>query len=309
MTALATDTSTPAQTQSADPATQLTRIRPTRGWSSEDLRELWKFRELLVTFAVRDIKVRYKQTAVGIIWVIFQPLATALIFAFVFGKVARLGFPGNTPLLLGIFAALTGFNLFKDTFNRSATSLVTNAQLVRKIYFPRILVPLSAAIGAMVDFLVSFSVFIVIWILLGVLSLREASEMNINPPGLQILLAPVCLGLFLMIAMGLGLAATALAASYRDIQYIIPVVLQLALYASPVMYDVSEVSKNTSPAMELLYFSNPLAGLVSVYRWSLIGSTTVAWGAFAWSVVFAIGSAVLGAIVFRRMERRVADVI
>lgn len=304
-----TTLATPPSTAPDDPGTRLTRIRPTRGWSTSDLREAWRFRELLVTFALRDIKVRYKQTVVGVGWVVFQPLVTALIFTFVFGRIARLGFPGNTPLLLGIISALTGFDLFKSTFMRSATSLVTNAQLVRKIYFPRVLIPLSNAISSLLDYCVAMAVFTIIYIAFAVLSMREGSEMIIRAPGLQILLVPVCLLLFVMIAMGLGMAATALAASYRDIQHIVPVVTQLAMYASPVMYDISYVYENASRPMQIVYFANPIAGLVSVYRYALIGAGTVSWGAFAWSCVCAVLFVTIGALVFRRMERKVADVI
>lgn len=275
----------------------------------DDLREVWRFRELLITFAVRDVKVRYKQTSVGIAWVVLQPVITALIFAFVFGQIARLGFPGNTPLLLGILAALTGFDLFKSTFMRSATSLVTNAQLVRKIYFPRVLAPLSTALSSLLDYCVAMVVFIIAYAGFALYSMQEGTDMIIRPPGVQLLLVPVCLLVFIMIAMGVGMAATALAASYRDIQHLIPVITQLAMYASPVMYDVGYVYENASRPMQILYFANPIAGLVSVYRYALIGAGTVSWGGFAWSCICAVLCFVIGALIFRRMERKVADVI
>lgn len=293
-----------AESESAD--TRHTRISPESSWLL-DVREIWRFRELLWTLAGRDLKVRYKQTVLGVVWVIFQPLVTALIFTFVVGTVLRVPFSGGVPTLLAIFAALTGFYLFRDSVNRSSTSLVSNRNLVSKIYFPRVLLPMSGVLNALVDFAVSLSVFAVIWIVLG---LRDVpgDAVHVPSPGLHLLLWPVCVAVLLMISLGFGMAATALAASWRDVGHVVPVILMILLYASPVMYDIDRIS-NIPGWGQALYFANPLAGLLAAYRWSLIGAGTVSWGAFAWSAICGVLLLTIGVLIFKRMERRFADVI
>lgn len=285
-----------------------TRITPESSWLL-DFREILRFRELLWTLAGRDIRVRYKQTVLGVAWVVLQPLVTALIFAFVFGRMLRIPFPGGTPPLLFIFCALTGFYFFRDSVNRSSASLLSNRNLVSKIYFPRVLLPISAVLNAMVDFAVSLSVFVLIWIVLG---LRDVpgDEVSVPAPGLHLLLWPVCVLVLVTISLGLGMAATALAASWRDIGHVVPVLLMIALYASPVMYDLSFVLENDLPVWaQVAYLSNPLAGVLGAYRWSLLGTGAVSWLAFAWSAMCGVLLIVIGVLVFKRMERRFADVL
>ena len=283
------------------------RIGPESSWLL-DLREMWRYRELLWTLSGRDLKIRYKQTVLGVAWVILQPLATALILTFVFGTVLRIPFPGGVPPLLFIFGALTGFNLFRDIVNRAGTSLVGNRPLVSKIYFPRVLLPMSAVLNALVDFAVGMVLFVVIWLVLAAFGSGEG--VVIPKPGATLLLWPVCVAMVVMIALGIGMAATAMAVSWRDVGHVIPVLLMLALYASPVMYDVSFVLQ---PEVErwgqAAYFANPLAGLLAVYRYSLLGEGTVSWLAFAWSAVAAVLLMAGGLLIFKRMERRFADVI
>ena len=301
-----------------------TLIRPESSWLL-DMTEVWRFRELLWTLAGRDLKVRYKQTVLGVIWVIFQPLATALIFTFVFGRVLRIPFPGGVPALLFIFSALTGFYLFRDSVNRSSASLISNRNLVSKIYFPRVLLPVSGLLNALVDFAVALTVFVSIWV---VLALTAGPEVTIPAPGWPLLLWPVCVVLIVMLSLGFGMAATALGVSWRDVGHVVPVILMILLYASPVMYDVgylldappaaatqdaAGLTAATSSAIprwqKALYFSNPLAGLLSVYRWSLIGTGAVSWLAFAWSAACSVLMLIMGVLIFKRMERRFADVI
>ena len=290
-----------------------TRIVPESSWLL-DLHEIWRFRELLWTLAGRDMKVRYKQTVLGVVWVVFQPLATALIFTFVFGRVLRIPFPDGVPGLLFIFAALTGFYLFRDSVNRSSTSLISNRNLVSKIYFPRVLLPVSGVLNALVDFAVSLAVFAAIWVVLGIFA-RPGDGVTIPTPGWSLLLWPVCLLILLMLSLGFGMAATAMGASWRDVGHIVPVVLMILLYASPVMYDVGYLLDDSGAArgiatwQKALYFSNPLAGLLAVYRWSLIGTGAISWLAFGWSAFCSTAMLIVGVLVFKRMERRFADVI
>ena len=298
----------PVDAPAVPPGMRHTRIGPESSWLL-DLREMWQFRELLWTLAARDLKVRYKQTILGVAWVVLQPLATALILTFVFGTVLRIPFPGGIPPLLFIFSALTGFYLFRDIVNRAGSTLVSNRQLVSKIYFPRVLLPMSAVVNALVDFGVGLALFLVIWVV-AALRADGSSGIVVPAPGLHLLLWPVCVALLIMISLGIGMAATAMATSWRDVGHVIPVLLMLTLYASPVMYDLSyALSPDIATWKQIAYFSNPLAGLVSAYRWSLIGGGTVSWLAFAWSAIAAVGLLVGGIVVFKRMERRFADVI
>jgi lipopolysaccharide transport system permease protein len=285
-----------------------TRIGPDSSWLL-DPREIWQYRELLWTLAGRDLKVRYKQTVLGVAWVILQPLATALILTFVFGTVLKIPFPGGIPPLLFIFGALTGFNLFRDIVNRAGTSLVGNRPLVSKIYFPRVLLPLSAVLNALVDFVVGMALFVVIWIIVAATA-DPSSGAVVPAPGWILLLWPACVLMLVMIALGVGMAATAMAVSWRDVGHVIPVALMLALYASPVMYDVGFVlSPQIDAWKQAAYFSNPLAGLLAVYRHTLLGAGTVSWPAFAWSVAASVLLLSGGLLIFRKMERRFADVI
>ncbi|MEZ0266756.1 MAG: ABC transporter permease [Phycisphaerae bacterium] len=268
-------------------------IRPSRGWSALNLKELWQFRDLLFTLAGRDLKLRYKQTALGVIWVLLQPLMAAGIFAFVFGTVAKL--PSNgTPYLLFSFAGLLGWNLFGNTLTKTSTCLVGNAQLISKVFFPRLVLPLSTVPSALVDFAVAAGMMAVLMAAYGV------------APGWGLLLAPVWLAILLAIALGIGLIASALTVSYRDVQYILPVFLQILLYASPVAYSVSAVPEH----LRTVYYCNPLTAPLEALRSSILGSGPMpGWGALAWSAGVAAALVVLGAMSFKRMERRFADVI
>lgn len=285
-----------------------TRIGPDSSWLL-DPREIWQYRELLWTLAGRDLKVRYKQTVLGVAWVILQPLATALILTFVFGTVLKVPFPGGIPPLLFIFGALTGFTLFRDIVNKAGTSLVGNRPLVSKIYFPRVLLPMSTVLNALVDFAVGMALFVVIWIFMA-LAADPTKGQVVPVPGWNLLLWPVCVLMLVMIALGIGMAATAMAVSWRDVGHVIPVALMLALYASPVMYDVGFVLNPEIEAWkQAAYFSNPLAGLIAAYRHSLLGAGTVSWPAFIWSGAASVLLLAGGLLVFKRMERRFADVI
>ena len=269
-------------------------IRPSRGWAALNLREMWQFRDLFLTLAERDVKVRYKQTALGMVWVVFQPLVSALIFAFVFGSVAQLEAPGGVPYLLFAFAGTLAYNsLFNPALTRVSNSLVGNQQLVSKVYFPRLILPLSTTVSTLLDFAVGAAV----------LGLLIAVRWHF--PGANLLLAPVCLILLMALALGMGLFATALAVQYRDVVHVLPVFTQLLLYASPVAYAVATVPEK----YRTLYYLNPLASVLEAFRWSVLGAGTLEWGWLAYSAACAIALLAGGAFAFKRMERRFADVI
>ncbi len=268
------------------------RIRPRKGWVALDLKEVWQYRDLLFTLAGRDVKLRYRQTVLGAAWVVLQPLLTAGIFSVVFGRVAKLPSDG-LPYFLFSYAGLLAWNAFSGTLGKASTVLLGNANLVSKIYFPRLILPLSTVFSTLLDFGVALVMMAVLMVIFGVV------------PHIGILLLPVWLLLILMTAIGLGLFTSALAVSYRDVQYILPVLIQFGLYATPVAYAVSAVPQDLRP----WYFLNPLSGLLEAFRWSLLGVGSLPIGYVLYSAAMAIGLFFIGLFAFRRMERRFADVI
>lgn len=266
-------------------------IEPASRWRAINIRELWRFRDLFVALGVRDLKLRYRQTALGAAWVVLQPLLAAGIFSLVFGRVAGLPSDG-VPYFLFSYAGLLGWTTFSDTVTRSSDSLVTHRAMVSKIFFPRLLLPASSAISKLVDFGVSAVVLLVLLMIYD------------EPMRWQLVALPACLVLTFMLGLGLGLIATAYSVPYRDVAYVVPVAIQMLLYASPVAYSVSSVP----PDLRGWYAVNPLVGVLETFRWSATG-TDLHLGYLAWSVVASILMFVGGAYVFRGMERRFADVI
>jgi lipopolysaccharide transport system permease protein len=267
-------------------------IRPSSGWAALNLAELWQYRDLLHSLASRDVKLRYRQTALGVIWVILQPLLAAGIFSFVFGKVAKLPSDG-VPYFLFSYAGLLGWNLCANTLNKVSGSLTGNAHLISKVFFPRLILPLSTLHSSLIDFGVATAMLAILMV------------MNRVAVGPGLLLLPLWMALLLMIAVGVGLFCASLMVSYRDVQFVLPVAVQFALYASPVAYAVSAVP----PQFRTLYFLNPLSGLLEAFRWSLLGTGHLQWGYVAYSGALAVLLLVGGAFAFKRMERKFADVI
>lgn len=268
------------------------KIRPSSGWAALNLPEAWKFRDLLMALAARDLKLRYKQTALGAIWVIIQPLMAAGVFSFVFGKVAQLPSDG-VPYLLFAFAGLLGWNLFSSTVSKCSACLVGNSQLISKVFFPRLLLPLSTVPSVLVDFAVAAGMMA---ILMGVYGVA---------PGWGLLLVPVWMILLLMLALGFGLCAAALAVPYRDVQYIVPVFMQILLYASPIAYSVSAVPTH----LRGFYLLNPLSAPLEAFRASLLGTAWPGWTALAAAAAVSATFFLIGLYSFKRMERKFADVI
>ena len=267
-------------------------LRPRSGWQALDIGELWRFRDLFWSLANRDVKLRYRQTALGVIWIVLQPLLAAGIFAFVFGTVAKLP-TGGAPYIVFVYAGLLGWNAFNTTVSKVSTSMVAHAGMVQKVYFPRLALPLSVLPGTLIDFCVAA-------VVMGVLMVRSNSF-----PGWSIVLLPVWLVFMLMLAMGGGLVAAALMVSYRDVAQMLPVAISMLLYASPVAYSISAVPSQ----WQFIYSLNPLVGILEGFRWSLVSGTQLRFG---WSVYSGVSSAVFlaaGALVFTRMERRFADVV
>lgn len=279
-------------------------IRPSQGWQALDLRQVWQFRDLLATLAQRDVKLRYRQTALGAAWVILQPLIGAGIFAFVFGSIAQLP-SGGVPYILFAYSALLCWNMFSGTLTKTSNVLIANTQLVSKVYFPRLVLPLSTVYSSLIDFGVASLLMIVLMAIYHV------------APTWGLLLLPIWVLGTLTLAVGLGLYLSALMVSYRDVAYVVPVAINFLLYASPVAYStatvIERVNGKFSPEVTTwitrAFLANPMAGLLQAFRWSLIGGEAPIWGSVVYSLIFAVAIFVLGAFAFRRMEKRFADVI
>ena len=272
-------------------------LRPTSGWQAVNLFQIWQYRDLLMTLAMRDVKLRYRQTALGAIWVILQPLLGAGVLSFVFNRVANVP-TGDIPPFLFAFVGMLGFTAFSSTLSKASGSLVGNAQLVSKVFFPRLVLPLSTVLSTLVDFGVSLGMLFVLMLVYRI------------APVPQLLLLPVWLALILLLSLGCGLIASSVMVTYRDVQYVLPVVVNLLTFASPIAYAASFAASKMPAGLQPFYFLlNPLAGLLEAFRWSLLGAGEVKWGYVAYSALFALLLFVMGAFAFKKMERKFADVI
>lgn len=256
------------------------------------IRALWEAREIFYQFGKRDILLRYRQTAVGVAWVFLQPLVSAGVFTLVFGGIAQLP-SGGVPYFVFSYAGLLGWNLFNSIISRASTSLVANQALVAKVFFPRLIVPLSGMVSVLLDFLIAFGLFIVLLFVFGI------------NPGWPILLLPFWVVLTVLIANGIGLAASAATVRYRDVSYFLPWMLQILLYGTPIAYSLEAVPQN----LLWLFNLNPLTWLLEGYRWSLLGQTAPDWWQVIALIVAALVIAFLGLAIFQRLERAFADVI
>jgi lipopolysaccharide transport system permease protein len=267
-------------------------IRPGRGRFVAQLAEAWRFRDLLMGLAGRDVRLRYRQTVLGAAWVVLQPLLAAAVFAFVFGRVAGLS-SGGVPYFLFSYSGLLAWGVFFAVVTKASLCLVGNAALVSKIYFPRVVLPLSTVPSALLDFAVALALLAV---LMPVYRVR---------PGLPLLSLPLWLGLVLLLGAGLGLVTAALTVRYRDVQYVLPVLMQLLLYASPVAYSVARVPAR----LRAVYFLNPLSGLLEAFRWSLLGGAPPPWGYVTYAAAFSVAALAAGLWWIGNTERSFADVI
>jgi len=266
------------------------RIRPGRGWVALGLAELWAYRELLYFLAWRDVKVRYKQTALGAAWAILQPLATMAVFSVFFGRLAKVPSDG-LPYPLFTFAALVPWTLFANALGQSSNSLVGNANLIKKVYFPRLVIPIAATLGGLVDFALELAV-------LGGMIAVYGVEVSARAAWL----APLAL-LAVVTSLGAGLWLSALNVEFRDVRYVLPFLTQFWLFATPVAYPSSLLGE----PWHTLYGLNPMAGVVEGFRWALLGAGTRPGPLIAVSAAAAVVMLVSGAYYFRRMERTFAD--
>ena len=275
------------------PPCPLTTIRPSKGWSAADPGEVWKFRGLLAALAIRDIKLRYRQTALGVGWVVLQPLLASGILAFVFGTVAGVTKPGKSSVFIFVLAGFIGWSLFSTTFARAGQSLLHQSVLISKVFFPRIIIPGSTVIAALLDAGVGFALFLL---------LAPFSGLRV---GWQIVSLPIWLALLVMLAFGLGLVSAALSVRFRDVQHITPVLTQILFYASPVAYQTSAVPEK----WRTLFLMNPLAPLFEGLRWSLLGEGHLHPTGILYATLVAVIVCALGLVIFHGFEKEFADVI
>ena len=255
-------------------------------------RDLWRYRELFYFLAWRDILVRYKQTVIGVAWAVIRPLLTMLVLTFIFGRLA--GMPsGGVPYPILVFCGMLPWQFFATAFSESGNSLVSNAGMISKVYFPRLVVPVSSVITSFVDFLISCVLMALMMVYYGYM------------PGASIAVLPLFVILAFATAFGAGLWVSALMVRYRDFRYIVPFVVQFGLYISPVGF-----SSNVVPEKwRLLYSMNPMVGVIDGFRWAILGEKNIYWTGFGISVVAVFLIIVSGIWYFRRTERTFADVI
>jgi lipopolysaccharide transport system permease protein len=272
---------------------QITLIKPARGWSLINLRDLWQFRELIYFMTWRDLKVRYKQTFLGVGWAILKPFLTMVVFTIFFGNLAKIQTEGF-PYPIFNFTALLPWELFSVALNVASHSLVQNRQMITKIYFPRIILPLSTVVAGLVDFAVAFVILILMLFYYH------------YPLRVEVLTLPLFLLLAMITSLGVGLWLSALNVLYRDFGYITPFLTQFLMFITPIAYPASLVPEK----WRLFYALNPMTGVVEGFRWAMLGSTQSSpFSLLAISTPVAILLLISGMIYFRRMERLFADMV
>ena len=270
----------------------LTRRQPPEGWAWPRLRELWEFRELLFFFAWRDIKVRYKQTVMGASWAIIQPFFTMVIFSLFFGRLAKIPSDG-VPYPVFSYAALVPWTFFANALTQASNSLVFSANMIKKIYFPRLALPIATVLAGVIDFALAFIVLLGIMLYYGL------------APTINVVWLPFFLLLALVTSLGVSLWLSAMNVQFRDVRYTVPFLTQAWLFVTPIAYPSSMLSE----PWRTIYGLNPMAGVVEGFRWALLGSGTTPGPMLIVSVVVAVTLLVSGAFYFRRMEQSFADVL
>ena len=267
-------------------------VEPTSGWSALNLRELWTYRDLLFILAGRDVKLRYKQTGLGVTWVILQPLVAALIFTVMFGRFAKLPSDGH-PYILFVFSGIVAWNYFAAVLQRAGNSLISDSRLITKVYFPRLAIPLASTFSAMIDLAVSLGVLFVLMLAYHV------------PLTLRLLALPFFVVLTAVTATGVSLWLSALNVRYRDFTHAMPFLIQVWMFASPVVYATTIVPER----WRLLYSLNPAVAFIEGFRWSVLGSSSLTWLMVVITVIVSAAVFVAGAFFFRRVERGFADAV
>jgi lipopolysaccharide transport system permease protein len=268
------------------------RIAPSGGFVPLKIGELWEYRELLFFLVWRDVKVRYKQTALGVLWAIIQPVMTMVVFSIFFGKLGKLSSDG-IPYPIFSFAALVPWTLFSNGLTQATNSLVGSSNLIKKVYFPRLIIPVASVLAGVVDFLLAFAVLLVLMFFYGIV------------PTINTLWLPVFLLMTLITSLAVSLWLSALNVEYRDVRYIIPFLSQIWLFATPIAYSATLLSE----PWRTIYGLNPMVGVVEGFRWALLGTNTQPGTMAAVSMAVSLVLLISGAFYFRRMEKNFADII
>lgn len=257
------------------------------------IKELWEYRGIITFLSWKDIVVRYKQTLLGIVWAVFQPIFSMIIMTFVFGNLAGMPAEEGVPYSIMVYAALLPWNFFTSAFSATANSLVNNEHMLKKIYFPRLTMPIASVVTAAVDFLISFAVLIIIMFIFRYM------------PPIKILFLPLFIMLAFVIALGFGLFFATLNVKYRDIRYLVPVILQFGVYLSPVAYTSNVIPEK----LRLLYSLNPIVGVIEGFRWCIMPNSEVYSPALIISIIISIIGLILGIRFFNKFEDTFADLI
>jgi lipopolysaccharide transport system permease protein len=286
-----TTTAEPDKSDSIPHAVPAIVIRPPKKLVPVDFHELWEYRELLYFFTWRDVKLRYKQTGLGIAWAVIQPLLMMVIFTLFFGRLA--GIPSdNVPYPLFALTALLPWTLFAEGMTRSTVSMVVNANIMTKVYFPRLIMPVASILSPLIDFIVAFGLLVIMMIFYGFV------------PTLNVIFLPLLIVFAMMTSLAVGLWLSALNVQYRDFQYTVPFLIQIWLFASPVVYPASMIPQS----WQWLYALNPMTGVIEGFRWALLGTSPP-----GTSILISLGVVVLlivtGMFYFRRMEQYFADIV
>lgn len=276
----------------ADSPVPTVEIKPRNSWFDLDLPGVWRYRELLWFLVLRDVKVRYKQAALGIAWAVIQPLFAVLIFTFIFGVFARIPSDG-LPYPIFAFSAMLPWTFFSEATRRSALGLVGDAALISKVYFPRLVVPLSNVLTPVADFVVALVIFIPVMLFYGI------------PLTLNALLLPVLLLMTLLLSLSIGLWLGPLNVRYRDVTHTLPFLLQLWMYSTPIVYPLSMIPER----WQALYSINPMVGLIEGFRWALLGGGSLDLQAIAIGGCVTLVLLLTGVVYFRKSERYFADII
>lgn len=268
-------------------------IQPSRGWVSLKLRELWEYRELLYFLTWRDIKVRYKQTVLGATWAIIQPFMTMVVFTLFFGGLAQIPSDG-VPYPIFSYTALVPWTFFATGLTMSSNSLVGSANLIKKVYFPRLVIPIATVLSGVVDFVLAFFILLVMMLFVGIV-----------PTG-HIIFLPLFLLLAFITALGIGLWLSAMNVQFRDVRYTVPFLTQFWMFITPIAYPSSLIENEV---LRVIYGLNPMAGVVEGFRWALLGTNTAPGAVILASSFAALILFISGLFYFRRMEKTFADVV
>lgn len=272
----------------------ITYIRPQQGWIGVDWQELWYFRELFVTLTVRDLQVRYKQTVIGAAWAVIQPVLTMVVFSLFFGQLAGIRTDGELPYPIFSYAALVPWQFFAGSLTFSATSITANAQMVTKIYFPRIIIPVTAMLSRLVDFALAFVVLLLMMPFFDIL------------PTVKIVFLPFLLLILILATLGIGLWLAALNVQFRDVRYVIPFLVQSLMFISPVVYPASLIENEW---LRAAYSLNPLVAVLNGFRWALLDTDALSAVSVVLGTVTSLLLFVSGLWYFKQIERSFADIV